>query len=226
MALPYLQQNWKARVSAYEELVKVSERMVAVARPVATCLLLHHATQTFRTTVSEDAPEFSPYTRDDGATLRSAILDPNAVAQEKGIECACAVVEFGGKAAAVRVRDPFVSALAEKGLWGATRAGTKKAAVELCLLLVECEDSATGVLVGCIDGLKSKQPKAVAGAVNTMKEIVKWVLAPCTVHMCVLLTSSTDISTDNSDPLPSTSSPYSRLSRPSSPTRTRASEQR
>lgn len=54
-----------------------------------------------------------------------------------------------------------------------TRAGTKKAATELCLLLVECEESADGVFEACTEGLKSKQPKAVAGAVAVMKEIVK-----------------------------------------------------
>lgn len=58
-------------------------------------------------------------------------------------------------------------------MFGVTRAGTKKAATELCLLLVECEEQSDGVLDACTEGLKSKQPKAVAGAVATMKEIVR-----------------------------------------------------
>lgn len=126
--------------------------------------------QSFRTSVAEDAPEFTR----DPASLAKAILDANVVAQEKGIETACAYIELGGRPAALRARDQFTAALRDKGLWGATRAGTKKAAIELCLLLVECEGSADAVFeAGVIDGLKSKQPKAVAGAVTVLKELVK-----------------------------------------------------
>lgn len=38
---------------------------------------------------------------------------------------------------------------------------------------MECDNSADTVFEACIEGLKSKQPKAVAGAVLTMKEIVR-----------------------------------------------------
>ena len=93
--------------------------------------------------------------------------------QEKGIECCCSFIEYGGRSAAIKSRESFTSALVDKNVFGVTRAGTKKATTDLCLLLVECEESADGVLEACTDGLKSKQPKAVAGAVATMKEIVK-----------------------------------------------------
>ena len=110
----------------------------------------------------------------DTSQLRAAILDNNVVAQEKGIEAASAFVEYGGKQAANKAREPFISAIHDKGLWGASRAGIKKASIELCLLLVECEESAEGVFqAGLIEGLKSKQPKAVAGAITTIKEIVR-----------------------------------------------------
>lgn len=142
-------QNWKARVSAYNELA--------------------HA---FKTSVAEDAPEFTPYLRDSNA-LAAAIKDSNAVAQEAGVLCACAFVEFGGKSAASASRDAFTAALVEKNIFGTARAGTKKAAVELCLLLVECDGTADTVIEACIEGLKSKQPKSVAGAVLAMKEIVR-----------------------------------------------------
>ena len=126
----------------------------------------------FRKTISEDDPAFTPYLRDP-SILRAAIIDSNAVCQEKGIECCCSFIEYGGKSAAIKSREAFTSALVEKNVFGVTRAGTKKATTELCLLLVECEESADGVLEACTEGLKSKQPKAVAGAVATMKEIVK-----------------------------------------------------
>lgn len=97
------------------------------------------------------------------------------MAQERGIETACAFVQYGSKQNALRTREAFVTALQEKGLWGATRAGTKKNALELCLLLTEAEDTGDGVLEsGVLQGLKSKQPKAVAGAVTVMKELIKW----------------------------------------------------
>ena len=114
---------------------------------------------------------FTPYIRDP-SPLRGAILDSNAVAQEKGIEAATAFIEFGGNKAALSAREAFTSAIIDKNVFGSSRAGTKKNAIELCLMLVECEDSADGVLEACVAGLKSKQPKAVAGAVSAMKEIV------------------------------------------------------
>ena len=123
--------------------------------------------------MDEDSPLFVPYIRDPSA-LRTAILDPNAVAQEKGLEAALAFIEYGGKQAASKATDAFVSAVRDKGLWGATRAGTRKAAVELCLVLIECDDAAEGVLTAATtEGLKSKQPKAVAGAVITMLEMIR-----------------------------------------------------
>lgn len=182
-------KNWKARVSAYEELAKVSQRLSEISLsllpsapdpltpsprvPQLRCLSAHRTQQTFKTTIDEDAPEFTPYLADEGAAMHAAILDANAVAQERGLECACALVEYGGKRAAVKVKDTVLTGLLEKGLWGASRAGTKKLATELCLLLVECEGTAATVLQNCLDGLSSKQPKAVAGAVAVMKEIVR-----------------------------------------------------
>jgi cytoskeleton-associated protein 5 len=95
------------------------------------------------------------------------------VAQETGLQCACAFVEFGGRPAATAAKVAFTSALVEKNILGSARAGSKKAAVELCLLLVECEGNAETVFEACMEGLKSKQPKAVAGAVFVIKEVVR-----------------------------------------------------
>lgn len=130
---------------------------------------------TFKTSVSEDAPEFSPYLRDP-SVLVAAVKDANAVAQESGIVCACAFVEYGGKSAASTSKEGLTSAIVEKNILGSARAGTKKAAIELCLLLVECDNSADTVIEACIEGLKSKQPKAVAGSVSVLKEVVKSVV--------------------------------------------------
>lgn len=129
--------------------------------------------QAFRTSISEDAPEFTPYLRNPDL-LANALKDANAVAQEKAFECSAAFIEFGGRAAAAKSREPMMASIIDKNIFGATRATTKKLATELCLLLVECEDGADGVMEPITTaGIKSKQPKAVAGAVATLKEIVK-----------------------------------------------------
>lgn len=66
---------WKARVSAYEELVKA-----------------------FARTSSESDPIFRTYTRNP-ELLRAMVTDSNAVAQEKGVDAARAFVEFGANPA-------------------------------------------------------------------------------------------------------------------------------
>lgn len=137
--------------------------------PLTDCL---HPQHTFKTSVAEDAPEFSPYLRDPDI-LATALKDANAVAQESAILCTCAFVEYAGKNAASTSKEALTSAIVEKNILGSARAGTKKAATELCLLLVECDNSADVVIEACIQGLKSKQPKAVAGAVAVLKEIVR-----------------------------------------------------
>lgn len=118
-------KNWKARVSAYEELVKV-----------------------FSLSVSDSDPVFDPYLRDPDC-LKKCIADSNAVAQEKGIEVVSALIKYAGENAA-RIREGMGGAgvLVEKCL-GSTRAGTKKAAVEVLLGFVEVENGAAGVVVRC-----------------------------------------------------------------------------
>lgn len=114
-------KNWKARVSAYETLIK-----------------------TFQTTASESDPAFKPYLSSPD-TLKKIVTDANAVAQEKGVECVVALVKFAGENAA-RTREAVVPALVDKCL-GSTRAGTKNHAIELVLLYVEVENGGAGVVV-------------------------------------------------------------------------------
>lgn len=68
-------QAWKARVSAYEELVRIFSR-----------------------TASDSDPAFRLYTRNPDL-VKAMVTDSNAVAQEKGVDAARAFVEFGGKSA-------------------------------------------------------------------------------------------------------------------------------
>ncbi|KAI0721683.1 ARM repeat-containing protein [Cerioporus squamosus] len=140
-------KNWKARVSAYEELKT-----------------------TFKQTASDSDPVFKPYINNPD-TLKKIATDANAIAQEKGLECLVEFVKFAGESAA-RTREVVVPALVDK-CFGAARAGTKTQAIELSLAYVEVENTGAGVVENILPGLGAKQPKAVAGCVTALKEIVK-----------------------------------------------------
>ncbi|KAI0374798.1 ARM repeat-containing protein [Pilatotrama ljubarskyi] len=140
-------KNWKARVSAYEALVKI-----------------------FQTTASDSDPAFKPYINNPD-TLKKIATDANAVAQEKGLECLVAFVKYAGENAA-RTREVVVPALVEK-CFGSARAGTKAQAMELSLQYVEVENGAAGVVDNILPGLGAKQPKTVAGCVTVLREIVR-----------------------------------------------------
>ena len=114
-------KNWKARVSAYETLIK-----------------------SFQTSASDNDPIFKPYLNNPDL-LKKTVSDSNAVAQEKGVECVVNLVKFAGEYAA-RTREVVAPALVEKCL-GSTRAGTKNQAIELLLQYVEVENSGAGVVV-------------------------------------------------------------------------------
>ena len=114
-------KNWKARVSAYESLIK-----------------------SFQNSASDNDPAFKPYLNNPDL-LRKIVADANAVAQEKGVECVVNFVKFAGEYAA-RTREVVAPALVEKCL-GSTRTGTKNQAIELLLQYVEVENSGAGVVV-------------------------------------------------------------------------------
>jgi cytoskeleton-associated protein 5 len=114
-------KNWKARVSAYEQLIK-----------------------TFQTTASDNDPAFKPYVNN-ADLLKKIVTDTNAVAQEKGVECLVNLVKFAGETVS-RTRETVMPALVDK-CFGSTRAGTKSQALELSLQYVEVENGASGVVV-------------------------------------------------------------------------------
>ncbi|KAF8228198.1 microtubule associated protein [Tricholoma matsutake] len=140
-------KNWKARVSAYETLVK-----------------------TFQTTASDTDPAFKPYINNPDL-LKRIIADSNAVAQEKGVECLVAFVKYAGETAA-KTREAVLPVLVEK-CFGSSRAGTRSQAVDLTLQYVEVENSGAGVVGDILIGLGAKQPKTVAGCIVTLKEIFR-----------------------------------------------------
>lgn len=117
-------KNWKARVNAYESLIK-----------------------TFQLSSSESDPAFKPFLGNPD-TLKKIVTDSNAVAQEKGVECVVALVKFAGENAA-KTREAVIPSLVDK-CFGSTRAGTKNQALELVLQYVEVENTGSGVVVRLI----------------------------------------------------------------------------
>ncbi|EIW85215.1 microtubule associated protein [Coniophora puteana RWD-64-598 SS2] len=140
-------KNWKARVSAYDSLIK-----------------------TFQTTASDSDPAFKPYINNSDL-LKKLATDSNAVAQERAVECLVALVKYAGETAA-KTREAVVPALVDK-CFGSSRAGTKNHALELALQYVEVENTGTGVVTDVLPGLSAKQPKAVASTVSVLKEIIR-----------------------------------------------------
>lgn len=140
---------WKARLSAYEELARV-----------------------FSHTSSDEDPVFDEYARQTDL-LQGMALDANAAAQEKGVECLCAFVKYGGSRAG-RTRMDVLPGIADKCL-GSMRTGTRKAAQELVLLYAEQEDAkgCDGIIGDLCDKLTSKQPKVVAANVSALALLVQ-----------------------------------------------------
>ncbi|KAI5453121.1 hypothetical protein NCC49_006149 [Naganishia albida] len=138
-------KNWKARQSAYLELI-----------------------QKFGKTASDEDPFFRPYLN--GDLLKKWVTDSNAVAQEKGVDAVCALLKDSGENAA-RTRPDVLPSLVDKCL-GSTRAGTKRAAIELAMLYIEVENAGDGVITDLLRGLEAKQPKLVASTVTALKQIV------------------------------------------------------
>ncbi|GAA5872661.1 hypothetical protein JCM3774_001877 [Rhodotorula dairenensis] len=152
---------WKARLSAYTEIASLASKTADESDP----LFRQHYTS--------------------GQSVRDWVRDANAVAQEKGVEAACAIVEFGGKAAA-RSRPDVVPSIVEKCL-GSARAGTRSKGIELCMLYIEAEeDMGEGVIGDIVPGLDAKQPKVVAGAVMVLREAVRC-FGPKTVNVKPIL---------------------------------------
>lgn len=73
MQVNHRKQVWKARLSAYNAIITAATK-----------------------TIDEDDQFFSqPFLA--GSSIREWVRDANAVAQDKGVEAACKVIEMGGK---------------------------------------------------------------------------------------------------------------------------------
>ncbi|KNE90352.1 hypothetical protein PSTG_16223 [Puccinia striiformis f. sp. tritici PST-78] len=141
---------WKARLAAYETLIKQ-----------------------FQLAEDEDDEVFSDWNRDQ-QWPQKAVTDSNAVAQEKGILLVSIYIRLAGRAGS-RCRPDCITPLVEKSLATNARKGTREAATE-CLLgwaMSEADgDKGEGIVSPVLEGLKSKQPKVVAGAVAALNALI------------------------------------------------------
>nr|XP_019011711.1 microtubule Associated protein [Kwoniella pini CBS 10737]OCF50492.1 microtubule Associated protein [Kwoniella pini CBS 10737] len=160
-------KNWKARVSAYTDVISKSAK-----------------------TASDTDPFFRPFVSD-GALLKKWCLDANAVAQEKGIEAVLAIAQYSGETSA-KIRPDVVPAIVDKAL-GSARAGTKKKGMDLCAMFVEVENSGEGVMEDVMAGFNAKLPKTVAGSITCLKEIIESFGVPALGNIKPLLKSLSKI---------------------------------
>ncbi|TIC50770.1 ARM repeat-containing protein [Wallemia mellicola] len=138
--------SWKARLSAYTELI-----------------------DHFKKSASDDDPIFKPWLSD-VELLRKFVTDTNAAAQDKGIEALIELLKQSGQNAA-SLSSELSKPTIEKG-FNASRPATKLKAIELSLSFVEVEGTADTVISSIIESLAAKQPKLVATCVTALKELV------------------------------------------------------
>ncbi|MBW0483744.1 hypothetical protein O181_023459 [Austropuccinia psidii MF-1] len=141
---------WKARLAAYESLIKQ-----------------------FQLAEDEDDPVFKDWNYNHQWPVK-AVTDSNAVAHEKGVQLVSIYVRLAGRAGS-KCRSDCLTPLVEKSLALNARKGTREAAIE-CILgwtVFEADnDKAENIISAVLEGLNSKQPKVVAGSVSGLNALV------------------------------------------------------
>jgi len=132
---------WKARVSGYEDAKKQFG------------------------TWDDDDPKWKNYM----GLAKKMVTDSNAVAQEKGLECCLAFVEFC-KAASKTAGD-VIEGLVQKCV-AAPKTKTKELATQICLMYCEAE-AHEKVVEQLLAGFANKNPKVVSGCVINVTECLR-----------------------------------------------------
>lgn len=137
---------WKARLEAYEELIK-------------------H----FKNSSSEQDDCFSRFATNP-ELFKGIVTDSNVVAQEQGIEALCSCLEYGGSNVCLRLRSVVVTPLCEKGL-SSNRPGTKQKSIDALLWFIEL-DTPDPIIEQILPVLSARLPKLVASVTKSLTEIV------------------------------------------------------
>ena len=99
-----------------------------------------------------------------GGIVKKFVLDSNVMAQGKGIVAATAYVEY------ISVNNELAAELVDAVVakcFNSSKQATKDAAQELCLMLIEMNNSAEAVTAGLLKGYTNRQPKIAALAAST-----------------------------------------------------------
>ncbi|CAH3193251.1 unnamed protein product, partial [Porites evermanni] len=129
---------WKARLSGYEDLVKLYKRID-----------------------DESSNEFNKYL----GMLKKFVIDNNAVAQDKGLEAVLAFLEAASPSISGRVAGDIIAGVITKCL--NARPKTKEKGIEIILMYIEVEKQDV-VQEEVLKGLDNKQPKIVAACTNVL----------------------------------------------------------
>ncbi|EPS41958.1 hypothetical protein H072_4105 [Dactylellina haptotyla CBS 200.50] len=138
---------WKVRKQAYEDLTKEFEK-----------------------SGSETDACFRPWLNDT-SIWKGVVADSNVAAQQEGINCLHAFLQFGGPNAGSRSRSYTIPSLAEKGIVS-TKAATKSRSIDVILLYIEL-DTPSPVIDDLIPFLSHKMPKVVAATTNVLCTIYR-----------------------------------------------------
>ncbi|KAK6330139.1 Microtubule-associated protein, microtubule dynamics during spindle orientation [Orbilia blumenaviensis] len=107
----------------------------------------------------------------DPSIWKGIVADSNVAAQQEGINCLHAFLQFGGPNAGVRSRPHTIPALAEKGIVS-TKAATKAKAIDVLLLYIEL-DTPAPIIDDLLPFLSHKMPKIVAATTNVLFTIYR-----------------------------------------------------
>lgn len=138
---------WKVRKQAYEDTTKEFERS---GSETDSCFRLW---------------------LNDASIWKGIVADSNVAAQQEGINCLHAFLQFGGPNAGARSRPHTIPALAEKGIVS-TKAATKAKAIDVLLLYIEL-DTPAPIIEDLLPFLSHKMPKVVAATTNVLFAIYR-----------------------------------------------------
>ncbi|KAK6332720.1 Microtubule-associated protein, microtubule dynamics during spindle orientation [Orbilia brochopaga] len=138
---------WKVRKQAYEDITKEFEK-----------------------SGSESDACFRPWLNDP-SIWKGIVADSNVAAQQEGINCLHAFLQFGGSNAGLRSRPHTIAPLVEKGLVS-SKASTKLKSVDVLLLHIEL-DTPSPVVDELLPFLSHKMPKVVAATTNALCTIYR-----------------------------------------------------
>ncbi|XP_015786397.1 cytoskeleton-associated protein 5-A [Tetranychus urticae] len=136
-------KNWKARISGYEDLIKVFDVQ------------------------DEKSNEFTKYL----SIIKKIPVDSNVTAQEKGLSVVSVFLERASPTISGRIASDIINGCLVKAQLSA-RAKTKELVPEIILMYIELEKHEI-VIEEIVKSLDNKTPKVVVGSISILREALK-----------------------------------------------------